>query len=171
MQLKFSKKGIVDFKAKKRYYITWRRNIDPKKIKACFYNDNDECNIKTLFPDKKLQYCNCCMYDLVVGDYQAGIKYVDGEDTYYLFWSANSYWSNPQSIVVGKSVEGKIYLIKEDFSRMENNLNFRIIPEEYLDKSEMGFRPKSYKHSVLITSSNIKESIINLLIWTLKLLK
>lgn len=90
--MEFSKKGIAEFKAKKRYYTTWRKKLIPKNVKECFYNNNDECSIKTFFPGKKLQYCNCCMYDVVIGDYQAGIKYVDGEETYYLFWSANSYY-------------------------------------------------------------------------------
>ena len=157
--MEFSKKGIAEFKAKKRYYTTWRKKLIPKKIKECFYNDDDERNIKTLFPGKKLQYCNCCMYDLVVGDYQAGIKYVDGEETYYLFWASNSYWANPKSIAVGKSIKGNVYLIREDFQRMENKLNFRIISEEYINKSEMGFRPRSYNNSVFITSSAVNESI------------
>lgn len=54
---------------------------------------------------------------------------------------------------------------------MENNLNFRIIPEEYINKSEMGFRPKSYNHSVLITSSDIKESIEELTDKDVKILR
>lgn len=169
--MEFSKKGIAEFKAKRRYYTTWRKKLIPKKIKECFYNNNDECNIKTLFPGKKLQYCNSYMYELVVGDYQAGIKYVDGEETYYLFWAANSYYAYPQSIAIGKAVDGKVYLIKEDFPRMENNLNFRIIPEEYINTSEMGFRPKSYNHSVLITSSNIKAAIEELTDMDVKTIK
>ena len=155
----FSKRQIVEFKAKRRLYLTWRKNLKPRLIKECFYNGDEKLSLKALFPDKNLEYCRSYMYDIVVGDYQLGLKYVNEDGTYYMFLSANSFWAYPQDVAVGKAVDGKIYLIREHFPNGIYKLNFREIPEEYINKNERGFRPKSYNHSILAMPSCIDEVI------------
>ena len=97
------------------------------------------------------------MYDIVVGDYQCGLRYVNEKGTYYMFLSANSYWSLPQNIAVGKAVDGEIYFICEYFPS-EYMLNFRKIPEEYINKKGRGFRPKSYNHTIYVMPSSIERA-------------
>lgn len=154
----FSKRQIVEFKAKRRHYITWRKNLKPRRIKECFYNGDERYSIKELFPDKNLEYCHSYMYDIVVGDYQLGLKYVNESGTYYMFWSANSFWAYPQDVAVGKAVDGKIYLIREHFPNGDYTVNFRVIPEEYINRNERGFRPKSYNHSIFVFSSQTEKA-------------
>ena len=154
----FSKKQIAEFKSKRRSFITWRKSLKRSQIKEFFYNSDDRRSIKALFPDKDLEYCQCHMYDIVVGDYQLGLKYVNEKGTYYMFLSANSAWAPPQDVAVGKAVKGKIYLIREFFPNHAYQLNFREIPEEYINRNEKGFRPKSYNHSIFIAPSNIEET-------------
>lgn len=150
----FSKEQIAEFKSKGRSYITWRKNLERAQIKEYFYNsDNDSHNIKALFPDKNLEYCECRMYDIVSGDYELGLRYVNEQGTYYMFLSANTFWALPQEVAIGKAVDGKIYLICENFPNYAFSLNFREIPEEYINRNEKGFRPKSYNHSIFITSN------------------
>lgn len=157
--MKFGKKQIAEFKSQKRSYITWRKNLKRSQIKEFFYNSDNRYSIKALFPDKDLEYCQCRMYDIVLGDYQLGVKYADKNGTYYMFLSANSFWAPPQDVAIGKAVGGKIYLIREHFPIPGCQLNFREIPEEYINRNESGFRPKSYNHSILITQSNMEEAI------------
>lgn len=153
----FNKRQIGEFKAKHRYYITWQNSITPKQIKNIFYNDNVELGIKQLFPDKNIKYCYSYMYDIVVGDYQLGVKFVDEKESYYMFWSANSFYSYPHSIAIGKAVDGIIYFICEHFPNGEYNLNFREIPEEYINKNEYGFRPKSYNKTINSVHLNLED--------------
>lgn len=155
----FSRQQIAEFKSKKKSYITWRKNLKQSQIKEYFYNDDDRHNIRTLFPDKNLEYCQCQMYDIVVGDYQLGLKYVNEQGTYYMFLSANSYWAPPQDVAIGKAVDGKIYLIREHFPNYGYSLNFREIPEEYINKNERGFRPRSYNHSIFVMPSRIEQTL------------
>lgn len=157
--MKFSKRQIVEFKAKRRFYITWRKNLKPRLIKEAFYNGDEKRGLKVLFPDKNLSYCRCYMYDIVVGDYQLGLKFVNEKGTYYMFWSANSFWAYPQDVAVGKAVDGKIYLVREHFPNGDYKLNFRVIPEEYIDRNERGFRPKSYNHTIMVFPSRIEQVI------------
>ena len=81
----FNKWEIGRFKAKRRYYITWRKNLKPRQIKEAFYNGDENRSIKKLFPRKNLQYFDSSYYDIVVGDYQRGLRYVTQNGTYYLF--------------------------------------------------------------------------------------
>ena len=157
--MKFGKRQIAEFKAKSRFYITWRKNLKPRLIKEAFYNDDEKRGLKVLFPGKNLNYCRCYMYDIVVGDYQLGLKFVNEKGTYYMFWSANSFWAYPQDVAVGKAVDGKIYLVREHFPIGNYKLNFRVIPEEYIDRNERGFRPKSYNHSIMVIPSCIEQVI------------
>ncbi len=157
--MKFSKRLIAEFKAKRRFYITWRKNLKPHQIKEIFYNEDEKHDIKELFPGKKIEYCHSYMYDIVVGDYKLGLRYVNEKETYYMFWSANSFWSYPQDIAVGKAIDKKIYLVCEHFPNGNYGLNFRIIPEEYINKNERGFRPKSYNHSIFVIPFHIEEVI------------
>lgn len=154
----FTKRQIAEFKAKGRHYITWRKNLKPHQIKETFYND-DEKQLKELFPNKNLKYCHCYMYDLVVGDFELGLKYTNEKGTYYMFWSANSFWAYPQDIAIGKAVDGKVYLIREHVPIGKYNLNFRVIPEEYIDRNEKGFRPKSYDHQIRVSPSRIEKVV------------
>lgn len=155
----FSKRKIAEFKAKRRHYITWRKSLKPRQIKEAFYNGDEKRGLEVLFPDKNLEYCRSYMYDIVVGDYQLGLKYVNEKETYYMFWSANSFWAYPQDVAVGKAVDGKIYLIREHFPNGEYSLNFRVIPEEYINRNERGFRPKSYNHSIFVIPSRIEQIV------------
>ena len=156
--MEFSKEQIVKFKSKGRGFITWRKSLEPSQIKKFFYNDDDSRNIKVLFPDKNLEYCQCHMYEIVVGDYQLGLKYVNENGTYYMFLSANSFWAPPQDVAIGKAVEGKIYLIREHLPNDDYCLTFREIPEEYINRNESGFRPRSYNHFIYASPSHIEEA-------------
>lgn len=157
--MKFSKRQIAEFKAKRRLYITWRKKLKPCQIKEAFYNGDEKRGLKVLFPDKNLDYCRCYMYDIVVGDYQLGLKFVNEKGTYYMFWSANSFWAYPQDVAVGKAVDGKIYLVRERFPNGYYSLSFKVIPEEYVDRNERGFRPKSYNHSIFVIPSCIELAV------------
>ena len=143
----FGKREIGLFKANRRYYITWRKNLKPSQIKEAFYNGAEDRSIKKLFPGKNLQYFDSHCYDIVVGDYQRGLKYVTESGTYYMFWSANSFWAYPQSIAVGKVVNGIIYMIREHFPRGEFDLDFLEFPEEHINNKTKGFKPRSYSHA------------------------
>lgn len=160
--MSFSKRQIAEFKSKGRHYITWRKNLKPRQIKEAFYNGDEKRGLKELFPDKNLDYCCCYMYDIVVGDYQLGLKYVNEKGTYYMFLSANSFWAHPQDIAIGKAVDGKVYLIREHVPNGEYTLNFRVIPEEYIDRNERGYRPRSYNNSILVFPSEIEKAIENI---------
>ncbi len=157
--MKFSKRQIAEFKAKGRHYIIWRKNLKPRQIKEAFYNGDEKRGLKELFPDKNLDYCRCYMYDIVVGDYQSGLKYINEKGTYYMFWSANSFWAYPQDIAIGKAVDGKVYLIREHVPNGEYSLNFRVISEEYIERNEKGFRPRSYDHRIFVNPSRIEEAV------------
>ncbi len=154
----FNKKQIAEFKSKGRSFITWRKSLKRSQIQEFFYNSDDRCSIKALFPNKDLEYCKCYMYDIVVGDYQLGLKYVNENGTYYMFLAANSFWAPPQDVAIGKAVGGKIYLIREHFPNSGYKLNFREIPEEYINRNERGYRPRSYNHSILIISNSEEAS-------------
>lgn len=154
----FSKEQIVEFKSKGRSYITWRKSLKQKQIKEFFYNNDDKRSIKAIFPNRDLEYCQCHMYDIVVGDYQLGLKYVNENGTYYMFLSANTFWTPPQDVAIGKAIDGKIYLIREKFPNHKYSLNFREIPEEYVNRNERGFRPRSYNHDIYIAPNNIGEA-------------
>ena len=155
----FTKRKIAEFKSKGRHYIFWRQNLKPLTIKETFYNGNEKRSLKLLFPDKNLDYCRCYMYDIVLGDYQLGLKYVNENGTYYMFWSSNSFWAPPQDVAIGKAVDGKIFLIREHVHNGEHHLNFRVIPEKYIDRENKGYRPKSYNHSIFVYPSCIEEVI------------
>lgn len=153
----FGKQEIGEFKSKCRYYTTWRQDLKPRQVKDAFYNGDESRSIKKLFPGKNLQYFDSSYYDIVVGDYQRGLKYVDESGTYYLFWSANSFWAEPQSIAVGKSVDGKIYLIREHFPKGEFDLDFMEFSEEHVNENARGFRPRSYRHIFYGLPSRIED--------------
>ena len=147
----FNRMEIINFKSKKRSYITWRKHLKPAQIKEAFYNGKK--HLKDLFPQKNIEYCYSDMYDIVIGDYRVGLKYVEEGKTYYMFVAANSFYAYPQQIAVGKAVDGKIYFICENFPNFEYYMTFREIPEEYINKNERGFRPLSYNHSVFAIPS------------------
>lgn len=149
--MKFDKRDIIEFKLKGRNYLTWRKKIRPREIKEIFYND--ENSLKNPLPDKNIEYCHCDMYVIVIGDYKLGIKYTTEEGTYYMFLSANTFWAYPQDIAIGKVVDGVIYLIKDK----GHCLSFREIPEEYINKDNKGWRPKSYNRAVLINKDTDEE--------------
>jgi len=154
----FTKREIGEFKSKGRSYITWRKKLKPHQIKEYFYNDDRDCNLKSFFPDKNLEYCHLYMYDIVIGDYKLGLKYINEFGTYYIFLSANSFFANPQSVAIGKAVDGHIYFIREEFpSCGEYGLGFITISEEYINRNEKGFRPKSYNHIIYHVPRQIDE--------------
>lgn len=158
--MKFTKQGIIDFKQKGRSYVTWRKLLKRGSIKYFFYNSDRRLSIKVLFPGRNLEYCECNMYHIVLGDYQLGLKYVNDSGTYYMFLAANSCDAPPQNIAIGKAVDGKIYLICEQMPDTGYTLNFREIPEEYINRNEKGFRPRSYDHSIFIGhASNQEENV------------
>lgn len=153
----FHKKGIALFKASRRYYMTWRKKLTPVRVKDAFYNGDENRSIKKLFPGKNLQYFDSSSYDIVVGDYQRGLKYVDETGTYYMFWSANSFWAYPQSVAVGKVVDGIIYMIREHFPRGEFDLDFLEFPEEHIKNKTKGFKPRSYSHAFFGLPSRMED--------------
>ena len=156
----FTRRGIAEFMCKRRSFITWRKKLKRDKIKWFFYNDyRDKYNISTFFSGKNLEYCNCPMYNIVVGDYKLGVKYVNENGTFYMFLSANSYGAYPQEVAIGKSIDGKIYLIRELFPYFQNQLTFIEIPEEYINRNEKGFKPKSYNHSIMVIPSNFEHDM------------
>lgn len=144
--MKFTKEKIIDFKLKGRSYITFENSIKLGRMKDYFYRDAHML-LKDTFPNANIEYCHCDMYSIVIGDFQTGIKYVTDDSTYYMFISASSFWADPLNIAIGKAVNGKIYLIREAFP-WQCSLTVRVIPEEYINKNELGFRPKSYEHTI-----------------------
>ena len=158
--MKFSKKEIAEFKAKGRWYLTWRKNLKPYQIKKCFYNDNSEqYNIKTLFPDKNLEYYFSDVCEGIVdGDFMRGLKYVNETGTYYMFYSANTSWANPHNIAVGKLIEGKIYLIHEFFPTAYYNLDFMIIPKEYINTNRNRYL-QVYNHRIFVVLERVEKAV------------
>lgn len=167
----FTKRQVAEFKAKCRFYTTWRKNLKPYQIKKAFYNGYRNVDLKVLYPDKNLDYCSCYMYDIVIGDYKLGLKYVDENGTYYMFLSANSFFAYPQNVAIGRAIAGKVYLVCEHFPNGGNDLNFRVILEDYIDRKERGFRPKSYNHSISVFPSSIEREVKNITDEDIKCLK
>lgn len=137
--MEFTKNGIVEFLHERKSYI--REKLGWREIQDCFYGEND---LDEVFLGKSLEYCKMYMYDIAYGDCQFGIKYVNESETYYMFIGANSSYAPPQCVAVGKAVDGKIYLIVEHLPDNSCCLTFKEVPEEYVNKNEFGFRPKSY---------------------------
>lgn len=137
--MEFTKKKIVEFLHERRSYI--REKLGWREIQDCFYGDDE---LAEIFPGKNLEYCKMYMYDIAYGDCQFGIKYSNESGTYYMFIGANSSWAPPQRVGVGKAVDGKIYLIVENMPDNSCCLTFREVPEEYINKNECAFRPKTY---------------------------
>lgn len=154
----FTKQEIAEFKSNKEKasYITWRTNLDKFKLKEYFYNEGKYA-LKKLFPDKNIEYCACENYQLVVGDFRTGLKYVNEQGTYYMFLAANSYWAPAQDVAIGKAVNGTVYLILEGFP---TDLGFRCIKitEDYIGPKRQGFVPRSERHTVYIRPSQIEQS-------------
>lgn len=158
----FNERKIAEFKSRHRYYVTWRKYLEPEQIKEYFY---EKLSLKKFFPDKNLEYCDCYRHNIVIGDYQRGLKYINENETYYMFWSANTYYSIPQSIAVGKVVDGKIYLIREHFPLGMFDLSFIEIPEEHLNEEDV-IRPKTYDHTIYlvpVSSDEITEEDVKCL--------
>lgn len=164
--MSFTKQKIVEFKANRRYFLTWRKNLKPHNIRKLFYKNDEEekFTIKDILPDENLEYCECFIHNIVTGDYQQGIKYVDEKGTYYLFWAAKTIWISPRSIAVGKAVDGKIYFIRESFPDGITSLSLIEIPEKDINKKVIDSAPKRYhntiyeipSHSKCITEEDIK---------------
>ena len=142
----FSKEHIFKFKRKEQSYISWRTNLKPIQIQEYFYNDDKKYHINVLFPGKNLEHFRCRMYNIVCGDFQLGLKYVNEEGTFYMFLSANTSWAYPQNVAIGKAVDGTIYLIQEYFPGSKSGLTFKEIPEAYIGKEE--WKVPSYTHDL-----------------------
>ena len=162
----FTKQKIVEFKERRRYFLTWRNNLKPHNIKNLFYKNEEEekLTIKDILRDENLEYCDCYSYNIAKGDYRQGIKYVNEKGTYYLFWTAKTIWVSPKSIAVGKVVNGKIYFIREDFINGISNLSFIEIPENDINNNVTNPIYKRYQntiydipsHSGRITEEDVK---------------
>ena len=146
----FTKQKILEYKKKRRYFLTWRSNIKPYHIRNLFYKNEEEekLTIKDILSDENLDYCECYSHNITTGDYQQGIKYVDEKGTYYLFWDAKTIWVSPSSIAIGKAVEGKIYFIREDFANGIKNLSFIEIPESDINNKTTKVVPKRYQNTI-----------------------
>lgn len=158
----FSKREIADIKRNGQMLI----KITASEIKRFFDSGREEHAMEKLFPGKKLKYCYCDTYDIVTGDYQRGVRYIDGEETYYMFWSG----IYPGMVAIGKAVDGKIYFIREFFGT-DPRLVFRIIPEEYIDKEEQGFMPRSYKHTIFRTITHFEDVVKTITVEDMKCLE
>lgn len=164
--MSFTKQKIVEFKTKRRYFLTWRKNLKPHNIRKLFYKNDEEekFTIKDILPDENIEYCDCYSHNIATGDYRHGIRYVNETGTYYLLWVARTIWVSPRSIAVGKAVDGKIYFIREDFPDGITNLSFIEIPENDINNSEINSMSKGYyntiykipSHSRLITQEDVK---------------
>lgn len=150
--MNITKQGITLFKSSKKYYLTFKKDLTPQNIKNTFYGEK---KISEIFPNTKIEYCNLYMYNIAYGDFTLGIKYVNENGTYYMFIGANSHGAPPQEVAIGKVVNGIIYFICEQFPMYENYIGFREISEEYINKNEKGFIPKSYSNALTIFKSNI----------------
>ena len=149
--MKFSDEQIKNFKGERRSYITWRKRLKPEQIKDFFYNSDDKYSIKDIFPGKDLEYCRCGTNDIVVGDFQLGVKYSNKTGNYYMFLGANSFWASPRDVAIGKAVDGRIYLIREHFPChvYYYYLGFKEIPEEYINGDENVFDLRNYNHHIM----------------------
>ena len=157
---RFTKQQIVEFKSKKRYFITWKKTLRSDEIKDCFYRD-ETSNIKKIFPNENIRYCNCDN-SIVKGKFCLGIKYTKRDENYYIFLSANSVWSPPKSIAIGKEEKGIIYLIKEKFPNGEFCATLIEIPKEKIESQENIFIQKSYLHDIFISPSHLDKSMLEI---------
>lgn len=150
--MNFTKQDIIDFKSKKRYYLTFEKDLTPQNIKNIFYGER---KISEIFSKAKIEYCNLYVYNIAYGDYTLGVKYINENGTFYMFIGANSHGAPPQEVAIGKSINGIIYFVCEQFPMYENYIGFCKIQEEYINKKVKGFIPKSYSNSITIFKSNI----------------
>lgn len=151
--MKFTRDAIIDFKAKRRAYLTWRKKLNRLKIKEAFF-PNSQIPVQEIFPGRNIEYCQIHAYrGICVGDYHLGIKYTDETGTYYMFLAANTFWAAPQDVAVGKAVDGQIYLLREFFYPYSYELMLRRVPEEYVNKDVRGFVPRGYEKNIFMVQS------------------
>lgn len=135
---------LVAFKASGGVYIGGDNNITPENVYKAFYKSIAELK------EIGVRYSSIPMYTVSRGDYKNGIVYTYGEEKYYMFYGANSCYAPPQTLAIGASVDGLIYLIWEDVPDGGYEIRFRIVPEEFVDCFEHGFRPKSYDNIISV---------------------
>lgn len=159
----FKKEDIIKFKSGYQSYISYGTNITPCNVYDAFFDS------KTDKTDLGVSFCTSRMYEVSAGDFNSGIRYSCNGETYYMFVGANSAYAPAQSISVGKAKDGLVYLVWEYFPHHEYAIQFRIIPEEYIDRNEPGFRPKSYQNSIMVLGGKIKGEITDIDIECLKI--
>lgn len=116
--------------------------IDLNDIKKYFYrlSDDNTQNIEHVFLSD--------YYSVVSGDYIVGIKHTTSDnENYYMFISANSFGAPPQQIAIGKSENGIIYLMQENFPN-SHTINLVAFPETSINLKTKGFISKSYRETI-----------------------
>lgn len=157
--MKFDRASIAKFKSEEKRYISWRKHIKPFKVRDFFYNSIRDYEVDEDTPiRRRLNYCDSRI-QLGEGIYRKGLKYVVGEETYYMFWSTDSYWSLPKEIFVGKLVNGSIHLIGESFNgRDTDKLRFVIIPQSFVDN--VFVKGELYQNTIFANSAFFRKETI-----------
>lgn len=157
--MKFDRESIANFKAQGRRYISWRSHIKPFKVRDFFYDAISDYELDEDTPIKRrLKYCDSRI-QLGDGIYRKGIEYTVGDETYYMFWSADSYWTLPRDIFVGKLVNRSIHLIGEEFSsKNKDMLRFTIIPQAFVDRVYV--KGELYQNTIFADSSFFRKKSI-----------
>lgn len=155
----FSKECIAEFKAEGKRYITWRKNVKPHIIRKLFYNSINGYETVEEWPIKKtFEYCSAKLL-IGTGTYRQGMRYTVGDQKFYLFWSADSYWTLPRDIFVGKTVDDNLYLIGEVFGRNSGSIiKFARIPKGYVE--DIPIRGKAYEHTIAAYAESFSEKDI-----------
>jgi len=162
--MKFTRDGIIDFIGRGRSYLTWRTDIEPRRAKEIFYSGR---KLSEQYPGVDIKYCSPTRlyypYDVARGDFSTGLMYKSKGETCYVFIGANSVYAPAQSIAIGKSQDGNIYLIYEDCSCYTGyKERFIIVSEEHMLKNPKGFRPKAYYHSVTVLPSKKDKEVVEI---------
>ena len=90
-------------------------------------------------------------YMAVTGDVIGNIRFASKEGQRdYLIFSANSGHALPQQIAVGSEVNGKVYLMRENFPKPDGAVSTIIVPDSKLFEGKVGgFLPRSERRTFL----------------------
>lgn len=161
--MKLTRDGIAEFISKGRTYITWRTGINRDNVKEYFYSGRD---LTEQYPEVDIKYCRPekmeYTYNVTRGDFVTGLKYVCGNEKYYIFLGAASFDAPAESIAIGKAKDGKIYLVYEECSTSkpaykEYREKIIIATEQYICGHPRGFVPAAYYHTIRVLPCEVKE--------------
>lgn len=157
--MKFTRDRVAEFISRGRTYITWRTGINRDNVKEYFYSGRD---LTEQYPGIDIKYCRPekmeYTYNVTRGDFVTGLKYVQNNETYYIFLGAASFDAPAESIAIGKAKDGKIYLVYEECQAFKDYREKIIVAtEQYICGHPRGFVPKAYYHTIRVFPCEVKE--------------